>query len=109
MGFYKFKHLPKSECCHCIKEHLLPHRSIAEIRHQISIISSSEQRQHSLKDQLKKQKKLCSNNALSKNDYRFIAEIHYKSPFEQSESIQLPSIYTVSFCCGFFFIVYFIN
>jgi hypothetical protein len=97
MGFNKFKHLPKVECCQCIKEHLLPHKSITEIRHQLSGISSSEQRQHNLKELLRKQKQLCFNNALSKNNYQFSTDIHYKSPFEQSESIQLPSIYTVSF------------
>lgn len=92
MGFNKFKHLPKSECCECIKEHLLPNRSCDDIRKQLNYFSNSEQRQAQLKELLRKQKQLMTN--LMQN-YEFIKEVHYKSPFEQSENVQLPSQYTV--------------
>ena len=95
MGFNKFKHLPKDECCQCIKEHLLPHRNCQDIKKQISQISNSEQRQASLKELLKKQKALEHN---SLNSLAFKKTLHYKSPLEQaerSEHAQLPCIYTV--------------
>ena len=100
MGFNKFKHLPKDECCQCIREHLLPHRNRQDIKKQISQISNSEQRQSSLKELLKKQKSL--QNSL--NELAFNKSLHLKSPYEQierSENSQIPSIYTVIFI--FFF------
>lgn len=90
MGFNQFKHLPKSECCQCIKDHLLPHRSIHDIRKQLCNISNSEQRQMHLKELLKKQKQMNPEN------YEFDVERNYKSPLEQSDNVQLPSMYTVS-------------
>jgi hypothetical protein len=93
MGFNKFKHLPKAECCQCIKENLLPQRSCDDIRKQLTNYSNSEQRQLNLKELLKNQKKL---NAHSLNNFDFVKEIHYKSPFEQADHVDLPSMYTVS-------------
>lgn len=86
-----FKHLPKAECCQCIKDHLLPHRCIDDIRKQLCSISNSEQRQMYLKELLKKQKQMNSEN------YEFDVKRNYKSPLEQSDNVQLPSMYTVSF------------
>lgn len=55
-------------------------------------MSSSEQRQLQLKELLKRQKK--PGNVMLSN-YEFSKEIHYKSPFEQADSAQLPTMYTV--------------
>jgi hypothetical protein len=92
MGFNKFKHLPKSECCRCIREHLLGHRSCEDIKKQLSLISNSEQRQNNLKELLKKQKQMNMTES-----FTFNRRIHYKSPFEQSDKVRLPSMYTVRF------------
>ena len=83
-----FKHLPKMDCCNCIKEYLLPQRSSDDIRKQLTSITNTDQRDMKLKDLLKKQNRL-------DNYDDFIKEIHYKSPFEQSDQIQLPPMYTV--------------
>ncbi len=92
MGFNKFKHLPKPECCECIREHLLPQRNCDEIKRQISLLTNSEQRQAYLKELLRKQKQLTT-----LADYEFIKEVHYKSPLEQADfHVHLPSMYTVS-------------
>ena len=92
MGFNQFKHLTKDECCQCIKDFLLPHRSVYDIKKQLSSISNSEQRQASFKELIKRQKSLESDIS---EQFDFIKEIHYKSPLEQIDHIQLPSIYTV--------------
>jgi hypothetical protein len=93
MGFNKFKHLPKPECCECIKAHLLPHRSCDDIKKQLSSISNSEQRQNSLKDLLRKQKQL---NTLKNNEFN--KNVHYKAPIDQLDCIEdLPSMYTVRY------------
>ena len=92
MGFNKFKHLPKDECCQCIRDHLLVHRTCFDIKKQLSSISNSEQRQSSLKDLLKKQGQL---NSLSSQRFEFNKDIHYKSPLDQSDCVQLSPIYTV--------------
>jgi len=91
MGFDKFKHLPKDECCQCIKDYLLAHRSTTDIRKQLNSISNSEQRQKCLKELLRKQTEERSFNK------EFDKELHYMSPFEQSEryDIQLMPMYTV--------------
>lgn len=94
MGFDKFKHLQKDECCQCIKEHLLPHRNCFDIKKQLNSISSSEVRQSCLKDLLRKQKET---SCCTLKNFEFIPEKHYKSPLEQSENyVQLPSMYTVT-------------
>ncbi len=93
MGFNKFKHLPKSECCQCIREHLLGHRSCEDIKKQLSLISSSEKRQTNLKDLLKKQKEM----SMSEERYTFNKRVNYKSPFQQSDQARLPSMYTVRY------------
>jgi hypothetical protein len=90
MGFNQFKHLPKGECCECIRDHLLPHRNIEDIRKQICNISNSEQRQMYLKELLKKQKQMNNEN------YEFDFQRNYKSPLDQSDNVQLPSMYTVN-------------
>lgn len=95
MGFDKFKHLQKDECCQCIKEHLLPHRNCFDIKKQLNSISSSEVRQSCLKDLLKKQKEMSLSTL---KNFEFIPEKHYKSPLEQSDNyVPLPSMYTVIF------------
>ncbi len=93
MGFDKFKHLPKDECCQCIKDCLLAHRSTSDIRKQLNSISNSEQRQKCLKELLNKQVQERSPNRV------FDKNLHYMSPFEQSErnDVQLTSMYTVNF------------
>ena len=91
MGFNQFKHLPKDECCKCIKEAVLGHRSIHDIKKQLSGISNSEQRQASLKELIKRQKLNLIENV------NFKKETNYKSPLEQADNVQLPSMYTVSF------------
>lgn len=93
MGFNKFKHLPKSECCECIKEHMLPIRSCDDIRKQLNNFSSSELRQNQLKELLKRQRQIKANWM---HNYNFIKEVHYRSPFDQADHVQLPSQYTVS-------------
>lgn len=92
MGINKFKHLPKTECCECIREHLLPQRTCDDIRKQFSNFSNQEQRQSQLKELLQRQKCLTPNNM---QNFEFIKEIHYKSPFDQAETAQLPCQYTV--------------
>lgn len=89
MGFNKFKHLPKDECCKCIKETVLAHRSCHDIRKQLNGISNSDNRQASLKELIKRQ------NINSLENFEFKKEVHYKSPLEQADHIQLPSMYTV--------------
>ena len=95
MGFNKFKHLPKNECCQCIKDHLLPQRTSEDIKKQLSNISNSEQRQLKLKELLKSQKLNSNKNGISSKNFEFIKEVDYKSPLEQSDFIQLPSMYTL--------------
>ena len=93
MGFNKFKHLPKNECCQCIKDHLLPQRTSEDIKKQLSNISNSEQRQLKLKELLKSQKLNSNKNGISSKNFEFIKEVDYKSPLEQSDFIQLPSMF----------------
>jgi hypothetical protein len=93
MGFNQFKHLPKDECCQCIKEFLLAHRSCYDIKKQLSSISNSENRQANLKELINRQKSLKSD---LNEHFDFKKEIHYKSPLEQIDHINLPSMYTVS-------------
>jgi hypothetical protein len=95
MGFNKFKHLPKTECCQCIREHLLPQRSCDDIKKQLCNISNSEQRQLKLKELLKKQKQSASAN-IGYLTQDFVKEVHYKALIEQTQSVQLPSMYTLS-------------
>ena len=92
MGFNKFKHLQKNECCQCIRDHLLPHRSVEDIKRQINANCYSDQRQVRLKELRRQQKQL---NTII--DYNFNKQIHYKSPYQQAEYVQLPPMYTVSF------------
>lgn len=93
-GFITFKTLQKSECCLCIQEHYLPHRSYEDIRKQLNFLINNESCQKKLKELLKKQKK---QNASLLSSFEFNRDIHYKSPFEQSlcGRVSLPSMYTV--------------
>lgn len=100
LGFNQFKRLPKDECCQCIKDFLLPQRSCHDIKKQLSNISNSEQRQANLKELIRRQKSL---NLSSIENFEFKKEIHYKSPLEQIDRIQLPSIYTVREIKSLFF------
>ena len=92
MGYNKFKHLPKNECSKCISEHLLSNRTPDEIKKHLSLFSNLEERQSSLKELLSNQKRL---NAQCIKNFEFVKEKHYKSPFDQSDNVQLPSMYTV--------------
>ena len=96
MGYNKFKHLPKSECSKCISQHLLSNRTPDEIKKHLSLFSNSEERQASLKELLDNQKRVSSSSI---KNFEFVKEKHYKSPYDQSNSIQLPSMYTVRICC----------
>ena len=71
---------------------MLPHRNWQDIKKQLNCLSGSEERQACLKELLKKQKHL---NAISLKNFDFNKEIHYKSPFEQADHVQLPSMYTL--------------
>ncbi len=92
MGYNKFKHLPKNECSKCINQHLLPNRTPDDIKKHLSLFSNSTERQANLKELLDNQKQI--NSHMVKN-FEFKKEKHYKSPFDQSEIAQLPSMYTV--------------
>lgn len=99
LGYNKFKHLAKEECCQCVKEHTLPHRSCFDIRKQFSLVNNSDLRQISLKDLQKKQKDL--NQSALKN-FEFKKNVHYKSPAEQIHSSkssqfgELAPMYTIA-------------
>lgn len=71
----------------------MPHRIFNDIKKQLSSISNSEQRQTSLKELIRKQKSISLNYM---ENFNFVNEIHYKSPLEQIDRVQLPSMYTVS-------------
>jgi dihydrofolate reductase len=92
VGYNKFKHLPKDQCSKCIHEHLLSNRSCVEIKKHLSLFSNSEERQANLKELLSNQKRL--ETQLVKN-FDFCKSRNYKSPFDQSDSVQLPSMYTI--------------
>ena len=92
MGYNKFKHLQKNECCKCIHEHLLSNRSCDEIKKHLSLFSNSEERQKNLKELLNNQRML---QAHSVKNFEFIKDLHYKSPYDQSDNVPLPPMYTV--------------
>jgi len=97
MGYNKFKHLPKNECSKCINQHLLPNRPADDIKKHLSLFSNSSERQANLKELLDNQKQI---NAHLVKNFEFIKEKHYKSPFDQSDNVQLPSMYTVISICN---------
>ncbi len=71
---------------------MLAHRTCFDIKKQLSSITNLEHRQEILKSLLRKQKET---NTASLRQYDFNKELHYKSPLEQSDVIELCSMYTV--------------
>ena len=92
MGFEKFKHLPKDECCQCIIQHFLPHRASFNFKKHLGWLTNTIQRNAIRKELLRKQRDC---DQFSLNDFNFDRRIHYKSPYEQSDQVYLPTMYTV--------------